>query len=649
MLENCAVSCGVCSGPPAPAPPPPPPTPGPTPAPTSGGTPVEQWGRLRVEGNNIVGENGDVVQLKGMSFFWSQWQGQYYTTPVVNWLVDDWKCSLVRAVLGIHESSGYLQDPWTEKAKIELVVNAAIAKGVYVLIDWHDHHAEWHINEAKGFFDEMARKYGSYPNVLFETYNEPLAVSWSGVIKPYHQQLVSVIRQYSDNIIVLGNRDWCQHPDEAARDPVSGSNLAYTIHFYAFTHRGELREKVVQAKSAGGAVFATEWGTCRADGNGQLDLGETNVWLDFLAYHGVSYANWAVSDKNEACSALTPGAPTNGGWSDGQLTASGRYMKGAISGNGGGGSGGCCRFGADCGDCGEDGTGWCHQSASNCAVCTGTFDPSGSAPSCVGNPSPVPTPSTAPSPAAPAPPSPTPVGSPVELHGRLSVQGNKIVDQYGEAVQFRGMSFFWSQWQGKYWNAGAVDFMAQDWKCTLVRAAMGVESGGYLDNPNGEKAKVIAVVDAAIAKGIYVIIDWHDHHAENHVEQAKAFFAEMAQRYGQYPNVIFETYNEPLQVDWSGVIKPYHEQLVPVIRNYAPDSIIVLGTKTWSQDVDLAANDPVQGTNLAYTLHFYAATHKGGLRNKAMYALNRGIALMVTEWGTCDASGDGALDLGSSV
>jgi len=202
----------------------------------------------------------------------------------------------------------------------------------------------------------------------------------------------------------------------------------------------------------------------------------------------------------------------------------------------------------------------------------------------------------------------------------LSVLGNKIVDKDGQPVQLRGMSFFWSQWMDKYWNAATVDFLADDWGCTLVRAAMGVESGGYLDNPNGEKAKVIAVVDAAIAKGIYVIIDWHDHHAENHVEQAKAFFAEMAQRYGQYPNVIFETYNEPLQVDWSGVIKPYHDQLVPVIRSYAPDSIIVLGTKTWSQDVDEAAQNPVQGTNLAYTLHFYAATHKGYLRE-----LERGV------------------------
>merc|ERR1719270_3163151 len=360
--------------------PPPPPTPG------VGGTPVEQNGRLRVVGNNIVGEHGETVQLRGMSFFWSQWQGQYYTNGVVNWLVDDWKCTLLRAVLGIYSDSGYLVDPATEKAKVELVVNAAIAKGIYVIIDWHDHYAENHVNEAKAFFTEMAQKYGSYDNVIFETYNEPLQVSWSGVIKPYHEQLVPVIRAHSDNLIILGTKTWSQDVDEAAQDPVSGTNLAYTIHFYASTHKQSLRNKVVSAKSSGAALFATEWGTCRADGDGTLDLAETDVWLGFLALHGISYANWAVSDKQEACSALTPGASTNGGWSDGQLTDSGRYMRGAII-NGHdavqpGPTLGCCMFGADCGDCGEDGTGWCHESASNCDTCTGTFDPSAAAPSC---------------------------------------------------------------------------------------------------------------------------------------------------------------------------------------------------------------------------------------------------------------------------
>merc|ERR1719336_1669161 len=83
----------------------------------------------------------------------------------------------------------------------------AINKGIYVIIDWHDHHAENHVSEATAFFDEMARKYGGRDHVIFETYNEPLGVSWSGVIKPYHEQLVPVIRAYSDNLIILGNRN----------------------------------------------------------------------------------------------------------------------------------------------------------------------------------------------------------------------------------------------------------------------------------------------------------------------------------------------------------------------------------------------------------------------------------------------------------
>ena len=46
---------------------------------------------------------------------------------------------------------------------------------------WHDYHAEWHINEAKGFFAEMASKYDSYPHILWETYNESLHCQCRGL------------------------------------------------------------------------------------------------------------------------------------------------------------------------------------------------------------------------------------------------------------------------------------------------------------------------------------------------------------------------------------------------------------------------------------------------------------------------------------
>jgi endoglucanase len=242
-------------------------------------------------------------------------------------------------------------------------------------------------------------------------------------------------------------------------------------------------------------------------------------------------------------------------------------------------------------------------------------------------------------------PEPEPINAtPVEYYGALSVSGNRIVDASDVSVQLRGMSFFWSQWMGKYYTEDCVKWLKDDWRCNIVRAAMAVEEGGYLTNPEVEQQRVFAVVDAAIKHGMYVIIDWHDHHANNHTVKAKEFFAQMAQKYGDKPNVIYELFNEPEQISWSTQIKPYHKAVIDTIRHYDPDNLIICGTSTWSQDVDIAANDPLEGTNIAYTLHFYSGSHKQYLRDKALKAVNKGIALMATEFGTTNATGDGPVD-----
>lgn len=233
----------------------------------------------------------------------------------------------------------------------------------------------------------------------------------------------------------------------------------------------------------------------------------------------------------------------------------------------------------------------------------------------------------------------------VEKYGKLQVKGNYILGEKGDTVQLRGLSFFWSQWMGQYYNEDAVKWLRDDWKCTIVRAAMGVEMDGYLYDPEGEKQNVEKVVDAAIKHGIYVIIDFHSHEAHKHPEEAKKFFAEMAQKYGKYPNVIYEVYNEPLQdPTWKDDIKPYEEVVIAVIRKYDEDNLIVCGTRQWSQMVSEAANDPIKDVNVAYALHYYADTHKKSLRDEAQKALDKGVALFVTEFGTCNASGNGRIN-----
>jgi len=233
---------------------------------------------------------------------------------------------------------------------------------------------------------------------------------------------------------------------------------------------------------------------------------------------------------------------------------------------------------------------------------------------------------------------------PVTVHGRLQVKGNRIVGKANKPVSLAGMSLFWSQWMPQFYTAETVNWLKKDWNCTIVRAAVAVEPDGYLKFPEREWQKVQTVVDAAQKAGIYVIVDWHDHKAENHADQAVEFFGKLAQKYGKSPNLIYEIYNEPLKVSWPNVVNPYAERVIREIRKHDPDNLIVVGNPTWSQDVDVAAADPIKDPNVAYALHFYAGTHKQYLRDKAKKAMDLGAALFVTEWGTVEASGDGAVD-----
>jgi endoglucanase len=237
--------------------------------------------------------------------------------------------------------------------------------------------------------------------------------------------------------------------------------------------------------------------------------------------------------------------------------------------------------------------------------------------------------------------------TPVQQHGQLQVKGNLILNQHGTPTQLRGVSFFWSQWMEKFYNPKIVDWLVDDWKVTIVRAAMGVKHdetiSGYIYN-GAEANRITTIVDAAIKRGIYVIIDWHDHYAFNNIKESKKFFRKMAQKYGKYPNVIYEIYNEPIDVSWGDVVKPYAEDLVKTIREVDPDNLIIIGSPHWSQDVDSVADNPVIGNNLVYSLHFYAATHGADLRQKADYAISKGLPLFVSEFGTCLASGDGYVD-----
>lgn len=226
---------------------------------------------------------------------------------------------------------------------------------------------------------------------------------------------------------------------------------------------------------------------------------------------------------------------------------------------------------------------------------------------------------------------------------RLSVNGTFLVNERQEKVVLKGVSLGWHNWWPRFYNASAVKNLKEQWGCTLLRAAMGVEpEGAYLSDPEKALTCVTTVVDAAIKNDMYVIVDWHSHGI--HTQEARQFFSKMVHRYKGVPNVIYEVFNEPVEDSWEAV-KAYAEEIISAIRSVDKDALILVGTPHWDQDLHLAADNPITGVrNVMYTLHFYAATHQKELRERADYALKKGLPVFVSECAGMEASGDGRLD-----
>ena len=237
------------------------------------------------------------------------------------------------------------------------------------------------------------------------------------------------------------------------------------------------------------------------------------------------------------------------------------------------------------------------------------------------------------------------------MPGPLSLAGTQLTDSGGNPVQLRGISTHGLAWYPDYVNEACIRQFREDWGMNVIRLAMyTAESGGYCTggDKEGLKSLVKNGVEYATACGMYVIIDWHilsDGNPNTYIKEAKAFFQEMSQEYADYTNVIYEICNEPNGgTSWSQV-KSYAEEVISVIRENDEDGIILVGTPNWCQYVDQAAADPIMGyENIMYTLHFYAATHTDSLRKAMVNAVEAGLPIFVSEYGICDASGNGAID-----
>jgi len=239
--------------------------------------------------------------------------------------------------------------------------------------------------------------------------------------------------------------------------------------------------------------------------------------------------------------------------------------------------------------------------------------------------------------------------TPVKRHGALHVSGTDLKDCHGAKFQLKGVSTHGIAWFPQYVNKDAFQTLRDNYGINTIRLAMYTnKSEGY--GPDAVN-KVREGVKYATELGMYVIIDWHilnDGNPNQHKSEAKKFFTKMSKKYGGQKNVIYEICNEPNgNVTWNKQIKPYAKTIVKTIRKHSKNAVIVIGTPTWSQDVDVVAQSPLKGKNLMYALHFYAGTHKEWNQEKLKTAHKKGLPVMVTEFSICDASGNGALDKAS--
>lgn len=296
-------------------------------------TPFGQHGALHVENGKLTDENGNTVQLYGMSTHGIAWFPQYINYDSFRTLRDDWNTNCIRLAMYTAEYGGYCAGGDKEQLK-QLVrdgVSYATELGMYVIVDWHilsDYDPNQNKDEAIAFFREMAEVFADNDNVLYEICNEPNGgTSWDS-IKSYAEEVIPVIRtQKPDAVILVGTPTWSQEIDKAAASPLDDSNVMYTLHFYAGTHKDDLRNRLETCVQNGLPVFVSEFGMCDASGNGANDFVSTTKWLDLLNKYQISFCCWNLANKDESSSVFKASSTALSDWTDDDFNESGRWIR----------------------------------------------------------------------------------------------------------------------------------------------------------------------------------------------------------------------------------------------------------------------------------------------------------------------------------
>ncbi|MEV1008450.1 glycoside hydrolase family 5 protein [Streptomyces sp. NPDC049881] len=308
-------------------------------APSAAATPFEQYGRVWVCGTSLCDENGDPVQLRGMSTHGTQWYEQCVTDESLDVLAYDWGADVLRVSTYVQEG-GYETDPQYFTDLASRVIEEATERGLYVVVDWHmldpgDPNANTAL--AQRFFRDITARFGDQDNILYEIANEPNGVSWQA-IRNYAHTLIPVVRQGApDAVVIVGTRAWSSlgvsdgaDESEVVDAPVNAENIMYTFHFYAASHQDWYLDTLARAAEEL-PIFVTEFGTQEYTGDGPDDFAMSQRYLDLMERENISWTNWNYSDDFRSGAVFEPGTCDNGDWADpGALKEAGEWIRDRI-------------------------------------------------------------------------------------------------------------------------------------------------------------------------------------------------------------------------------------------------------------------------------------------------------------------------------
>ena len=338
------------------------PTATPTRTPTSGSVNPNQvvntYGRLQISNAQLKASNGTAIQLAGMSSHGLTWfplidmnlnnttnmnafkqQITFnptggtpfpYTSSLVGNLVDQMHMQVIRTSMFPYDpwngaeaksyDNNYPEWKWYNINLVNAIVQSAINENIYVIIDWHagegndqNPNVYWNNGHVQEFFTYMVDKWGSYPNVIYETVNSPV-LSWTGSpgLKTFNQNVINHIRSretangYAANLILVGTPTWSQDVDVATASPLSGNLIAYNYMWYAGTHfswvqsRGDTALANLAANAPHQTLFMGEVGTSTSDGNGGVYYSNFNTLMEWAKIKKLSWLNWSIANKEES-------------------------------------------------------------------------------------------------------------------------------------------------------------------------------------------------------------------------------------------------------------------------------------------------------------------------------------------------------------